>query len=219
MAERRYELLVFDWDGTLVDSAAAIVDSILEASRDMGLAAPDPERARFSIGLGIEDALRMAVPALPRERYREFAAFYRKHFMLREGQTAVFEGVPELISELHQRNFVLAVATGKSRRGLDRALQTSGLGQYFSASRCADETSPKPHPAMLRELLDQLELAPERALMIGDTEHDLLMAAGAGVHGLAVSYGAHPEDALRRCEPLGCVSSVQQLRAWLTTNG
>lgn len=218
MAERRYELLVFDWDGTLVDSAGAIVESILESCRDMGLPVPEPERARYTIGLGAEDALRISAPDLPRERYREFAAHYRKHFVLREGTTAVFEGIPDLISALHAQGHLLAIATGKSRRGLDRALQSTGLGPFFHGSRCADETSPKPHPAMLHELLDEFAISPARALMIGDTAHDLQMAASAGVHGLAVSYGAHGEESLLGCAPRGCVSSVQQLRTWLKTN-
>lgn len=218
MSERRYPLLVFDWDGTLVDSAGAIVESIVLASRDLGLAEPDPERARYCIGLGLEPALRIAVPELPRERYREFSASYSRHFVLRESAMAVFASIPELLAELQARGHLLAVATGKSRRGLDRALQATGLGVFFAASRCADETSPKPHPAMLLELTGELGVRPGRTLMIGDTEHDLRMAASAGVDGLAVSYGAHPEASLRGCAPRGCVSSVEQLGLWLKTN-
>lgn len=215
-ADMRYKLIVFDWDGTLIDSPAAIVECIQQASRDLGLAVPDSERASHVIGLGLEDSLRQAVPHLPRERYSEFAASYRRHFLAREGSMPLFPGVPQLLEGLHARGHHLAVATGKSRRGLERALAASGLGTYFSSSRCADETVPKPDPAMLLELLAELEVEAERALMVGDTSHDLLMARGAGIDALAVSYGAHPEPALRVLEPLACLASVEELDRWLT---
>ncbi len=218
MGEPRYGLLVFDWDGTLVDSTGAIVGSILGASRDMGLPEADPAKARYSIGLGMEDALRMAVPTLPAARYREFAAYYRKHFVLQEDRMAVFEGMPELLVELRCAGYLIAIATGKSRRGLDRALSGTGLGEYFVTSRCADETSPKPHPAMLHELMDELAQSPSRTLMIGDTSHDMQMAENAGVDGVAVSYGAHSQETLNACRVRACVSSVQQLQSWLKTN-
>ncbi|MGE5130666.1 MAG: HAD family hydrolase [Sphingomonadaceae bacterium] len=212
----RYKLIVFDWDGTLIDSPAAIVECIQQASRDLGLEAPDSGRASHVIGLGLEDSLRQAVPQLPRERYSEFAASYRRHFLAREDSMPLFPGVPRLLEGLSARGHRLAVATGKSRRGLDRALAASGLGVYFTSSRCADETVPKPDPAMLLELLAELGVEPERALMVGDTSHDLLMARGAGIDALAVSYGAHPEPALRVLEPLACLASVEELDRWLT---
>jgi phosphoglycolate phosphatase len=218
-AELRYALVVFDWDGTLVDSPAAIVECIQQASRDLGLEAPDPERASHVIGLGLEDSLRQAVPQLPRERYGEFAASYGRHFLAREDSMPLFPGVPRLLERLRARGHRLAVATGKSRRGLERALAASGLGIHFSRSRCADETVPKPDPAMLRELMAELEVQPERVLMIGDTSHDLLMARSAGVAALAVSYGAHPESKLRALEPLACLASVEELDKWLTLHG
>ena len=218
-AELRYALIVFDWDGTLIDSPAAIVECIQQASRDLGLEAPDPERASHVIGLGLEDSLRQAVPQLPRERYGEFAASYRRHFLAREDSMALFPGVPRLLERLRARGHRLAVATGKSRRGLERALAASGLGIHFSRSRCADETVPKPDPAMLRELMAELDVQPERVLMIGDTSHDLLMARSAGVAALAVSYGAHPESKLRALEPLACLASVEELDKWLTLHG
>ena len=218
MAEPRYGLLVFDWDGTLVDSTGAIVECILGASRDMGLPASDPASARYSIGLGMVDALRVAVPSLPAERYREFAAHYRKHFVSLEDRMAVFEGMPQLLAELRDRGYLIAIATGKGRRGLDRALHNTGLGEYFTSSRCADETSPKPHPAMLHELMAELAQRPERTLMIGDTSHDMQMASNADVDGVGVSYGAHSEESLLASHARACVSSVQQLRSWLTTN-
>jgi phosphoglycolate phosphatase len=218
-AERRYALVVFDWDGTLIDSAGTIAECIQDASREMGLPVPDRERARHVIGLGLQDSLRHVVPDLPPERYRDFAAQYRRHFLARESSMALFEGVPQLLAGLHGRGHLLAVATGKSRAGLDRALSASGLGAYFCASRCADETNPKPHPAMLLELMQELAAAPQQVLMVGDTSHDLEMAHSAGVDAVAVGYGAHPEQALRALGPRACVASVDELARWLIQNG
>lgn len=214
----RYSLIVFDWDGTLLDSASGIVACIQAASREMGLEVPSDERASHVIGLGLHDSLKFAVPDLPDSDYARFAEHYRKHFLAREEGMNLFPGVRELLASLHEGGYTLAVATGKSRRGLDRALAASGLGTYFSASRCADETNPKPHPAMLRELMQQLRRAPRELLMIGDTSHDLDMAASASVDAVAVTYGAHPEEVLRARAPKGVVGSVDQLRSWLETH-
>jgi phosphoglycolate phosphatase len=211
----RYSLIVFDWDGTLLDSAAEIVACIQQASREMGLPVPDAERARHVIGLGLHDSLRIAVPDLPVESYGEFAALYRRNFLAREESMRLFTGVRELLAALRRREHLLAVATGKSRRGLDRALQASDLGAHFAASRCGDETHPKPHPAMLLELMEQLAVDPARVLMIGDTSHDLEMASNAGVDALGVTYGAHPASALQALAPRACVASVKELRTWL----
>ena len=213
----RYRLLVFDWDGTIIDSASTIAECIRDASRELGLEVPERERASHVIGLGLHDAMRIAVPALPAQRYPEFVASYRRHFLARKDAMQLFEGMRALLAELSQKH-LLAVATGKGRAGLDRDLDYHGLKPLFTASRCADETNPKPHPAMLMELMDELSVQKERALMIGDTSHDLEMARAAGVDALAVTYGAHPEEGLRACGPLGCVSSVLQLREWLLTN-
>ena len=212
-----YRLLVFDWDGTIIDSASAIVDCICAAARDTGIPVPPRERAAHTIGLGLHDALRFAVPELPAERYADFVAHYRKHFLACQDSMQLFDGMRELLSEL-RKTHVLAIATGKSRRGLDRALEAGDLKAYFTASRCADETNPKPHPAMLLELMDELNASKERTLMIGDTSHDLEMARAAGVDALAVTYGAHPEAGLRACAPLGCFSSVKELNEWLKTH-
>lgn len=214
-----YELIVFDWDGTLIDSASTIAECIQEASRDMGLEVPSRERASHVIGLGLHDSLRLAVPDLPAHRYPEFVALYRRHFLAREDAMRLFDGVPELLEELGTRGRLLAVATGKSRRGLDRALAASGLGPRFAATRCADETDPKPHPAMLLELMTELGVARERTLMVGDTSHDLEMARRADVGAVAVTYGAHPESGLRAHGPLGCVASIAALREWLASRG
>jgi phosphoglycolate phosphatase len=214
----RYPLIVFDWDGTIIDSTGTIAECIRQAAGEMGLPVPNEERARHVIGLGLHDSLRRAVPDLPASRYADFVELYRKYFLAREDTMKLFPGMTELLSRLKTQHR-LAIATGKSRRGLDRALDAGGLRRYFTASRCADETSPKPHPAMLLELMAELKVSQKEMLMIGDTSHDLEMANAAGVDALAVAYGAHGEAGLRACAPLGCVSSVQQLSEWLATNG
>ncbi|MDH4323462.1 MAG: HAD-IA family hydrolase [Betaproteobacteria bacterium] len=214
----RYSLIVFDWDGTLLDSAAGIVESIQEAARDLQLPIPTHETASHVIGLGLQDSLRTAVPTLPEVRYREFAEAYGRHFRARQDAMALFPGARELLRDLRAAGHRLAVATGKSRRGLEHALEATALRPYFGATRCADETSPKPHPAMLLELMAQLAAQAEQVLMIGDTSHDLEMARNAGVDAVAVAYGAHPGAALRALGPRACVASVAELRAWLTAN-
>jgi phosphoglycolate phosphatase len=214
----KYRLVVFDWDGTLIDSAGTIVRCIQDAARDMGLEVPDRERASHVIGLGLHDSLRLAVPSLTTERYPDFAAHYRRHFLARQDAMLLFPGILDLLERLSKER-LLAIATGKSRKGLDRALEYENLGRFFSGSRCADETNPKPHPAMLLELMEQFSVNKAEALMIGDTSHDLEMARVAGVDALAVTYGAHPEKGLRACGPLGCFSDVRSLSEWLTKNG
>ncbi len=218
MGRLRYSLIVFDWDGTLFDSAAVIAEGIQHAARDMALPVPDRQTASHVIGLGLSDSLRHAMPTLPPQRYQEFLALYRSYFVEREDGLSLFAGVPELLSELKQRGHRLAVATGKPRRGLDRALRASGIGALFDATRCGDETQPKPHPAMLLELMAELEIGRSGLLMIGDTSHDLGMARSAGVDAVAVSYGAHPLESLRTWEPRACVASVVELQQWLTAN-
>lgn len=213
----KYPLIVFDWDGTIIDSASAIVDCICAAARDTGIAVPPRERAAHTIGLGLHDALRLAVPDLPPERYPDFVAHYRQHFLACEDSMQLFDGMRELLSQLRQSH-LLAIATGKSRRGLDRALEAGNLKAYFTASRCADETNPKPHPAMLLELMEELKASREQTLMIGDTSHDLEMARAAGVDAVAVAYGAHAEEGLRVFEPLGCMQNVEALKQWLKTH-
>lgn len=202
-----------------MDSTVGITASIQEAARDLGLAVPDRERASHVIGLGLLEALRAAVPELPQERYPEFAEAYRRHFRARQDDMALFPGVREMLEELRARGHRLAVATGKSRRGLDHQLGLTGLGELFAASRCADETSPKPHPAMLIELMRELDTQRHELVMIGDTSHDLGMAQSAGVDAVAVGYGAHPLEALSAWNPCASVSSVPELREWLSRNG
>ena len=214
----RYRLLVFDWDGTIIDSASTIAQCIRLAAADVGLPVPSEEQAKHVIGLGLHDALRGAVPDLRPERVAEFVERYREHFRAREHAMDLFAGMRELIERLSEAR-TLGIATGKSRRGLDRALEASGLRPYFRASRCADETEPKPHPAMLRELMAEINVPADNALMIGDTSHDLEMARAAGVDALAVTYGAHAAAGLLGCRPRGCVGSVAELSQWLVTDG
>lgn len=215
----RYELIAFDWDGTLFDSTACIVKSIQAAAREMGLAEPPVERARHVIGLGLEPALQIAVPELPREHYRELANAYRRHYFATVHEVTLFEGVPELLQQLRARGHRLAVATGKSRRGLDEALDQVGLRALFDATRTAEETASKPHPQMLHELMDELGSAPAATLMVGDTTHDLELAANAGTAALGVSFGAHPAEQLQALQPLAVLHDLPALSDWLQRHG
>ncbi len=213
-----YSLIVFDWDGTLMDSAAAIVRAIQAASDDLGLPIPSEARARHVIGLGLADALQHAVPELSSERYGEMVERYRHHYLSGDHGLVLFPGIDALIADLSDAGYLLAVATGKSRIGLDRALAHSGLGPRFQASRCADECFSKPHPQMLHELMDEFGVEPAATLMIGDTSHDLQMAGNAGVAALAVTYGAHSHDYLAEHGPLACLHTVTELAEWLKAN-
>jgi len=215
---KQFELLVFDWDGTLMDSAGAIVASIQASCRDLGLPVPERERAAHVIGLGLKDALAYAVPELAASEYGRLAERYRHHYLARDPDIELFPGVREMLALLKDRGHVLAVATGKTRIGLDRVLEATQLKPYFDSSRCADETHSKPHPAMLQELMHELLIEPEATLMIGDTAHDLQMAVNAGVPALAVSYGAHPRGSLTVFNPLACLDTPQELAPWLQQN-
>ena len=210
----KYRLLVFDWDGTIIDSASTIAACIQDASRELGLAVPDAERASHVIGLGLQDAMRIAVPGLPAARYPEFVASYRSHFQTRKDSMQLFDGMRALLEGL-ARKHLLAIATGKSRRGLDRDLEFHGLRPLFVASRCADETNPKPHPAMLLELMEELDISKKQILMVGDTTHDLEMARSAGTASIGVCTGSHGREELERFGPLTCLEGVIGLREWL----
>lgn len=214
---RPFDLVVFDWDGTVVDSTAMIARSIQKAAADLGLVVPSLEQASHVIGLGLHDALAAAVPDLPVDRIEAFTARYRHHYFTVEAEIVLFSGIRELLVQLAEAGAVLAVATGKSRRGLDRAFAATGLGMFFSASRCADETHPKPHPAMLQELGVELAVAAPRTVMIGDTTHDLAMARSAGTASIGVTYGAHPRAQLQAEGALALVDSVLELHPWLLT--
>ncbi|HEX7953813.1 MAG TPA: HAD-IA family hydrolase [Burkholderiales bacterium] len=216
---RRFELLVFDWDGTLMDSAAHIACSLQAAFRDLGLEVPSTNAARHVIGLGLDDAMMYLNPGLERAHYAQIADRYRVHFLAGDQSVELFPDVATGIAALNQDGYLMAVATGKSRRGLDRSLSATGLVPYFHASRCADEGHPKPHPEMLQVLMEALGATAQTTLMIGDTTHDLQMAHNAGVGALAVDYGAHPTVDLEDMNPLGLVSSFGQLMQWLKQNG
>lgn len=218
-AQRRFRLIVFDWDGTLADSTGIIASAIQEALRDMGEPVPEEQAARYVIGLGLSDALRTVAPALPVHRHSELAAHYRRHYLSRENDIPLFSGAVELLDDLGSAGYFLAVATGKTRMGLDRVLQKNRLERRFHATRCADEGFPKPHPDMLLHLMGRLGVGPQETLMIGDTTHDLELARNAGTAALAVAYGAHGLEGLARLAPVATVQSIAELRAWLTGNG
>ncbi len=219
LRSRRFDLIAFDWDGTLFDSTALIVRCIQDACRDVGVAVPSDEAAAYVIGLGLEDALRHAAPGLPIERYPQLGQRYRRHYFARQHELVTFEGTLEMLQALRDRHHWLAVATGKSRQGLDMVLQQSGLGRLFDATRTADETHPKPHPRMLHELMREFGVDPERTLMIGDTTHDLQLAANAGVPSVGVSFGAHDESSFETFEPLFVARSTRELHDWLLAHG
>lgn len=215
MNPRRFDLLVFDWDGTLFDSTALIVRSIQAACRDIGAEVPSDAAAAYVIGLGLHDALRHAAPGLPVERYPELGARYRHHYFASQHELSLFPGTLEMLHALKARSHRLAVATGKGRRGLDDALAHAQLAGLFDATRTADETASKPDPLMLHELMEALDVAPERTLMVGDTTHDLQLACNAGTASVAVSYGAHEPLAFAAFAPLAVLHSTRELHDWL----
>ena len=215
---RRFDLIAFDWDGTLFDSTAIIVRCIQAAVCDVGGAMPSDEAASYVIGMGLMQALAHAAPDVPRERYTELGNRYRYHYLQHQNDLSLFAGVMPLLGALRDRGHLLTVATGKSRRGLNEALHTAQLRGMFDGSRTADETAGKPHPLMLHELMAEFDVAPERVLMIGDTTHDLQMAQAAGCASVGVGYGAHPTDEFARYAPLFVADSVADLHAWLESN-
>jgi phosphoglycolate phosphatase len=209
------DLYVFDWDGTIWDSTAVIADSIQKAAFDLNLPVPSKQRARHVIGLGLQDALRYAVPEVQGAQVEQIVARYRHHFLGREDEISLFDGIAELLETLKQQNKRVAIATGKNRIGLERALEKAKLRPFFETSRCADEGFPKPHPWMLDDLMRETGIATERMVMIGDTTHDLELAFNAGAQFVGVSYGAHEGAALNQPGVLGVVDSVAALRALL----
>lgn len=216
---RQFDLVVFDWDGTLYDSTALITRCIQAACADVGVPVPSDRDASFVIGMGLREALEHAAPSLPPARYPELGLRYRHHYRARQHELLLFDGALALLNALKARQHLLAVATGKSRAGLDEVLATSQLHGVFDATRTADETASKPHPRMLVELMGQLGVDPARTLMIGDTTHDLQLAANAGAASLAVSYGAHDIEALVGAAPRAVVHSMAELHDWLREHG
>ncbi len=211
-----YSLIVFDWDGTLMDSQARIVDCLQAAFVEVGQPMPSREVAADIIGLGLDEAMARLWPTADVAQRQLVADHYRRHFL--GGNTtpsALFPGALETLEWLRTAGYLLAVATGKSRRGLQLSLAETGLAGYFQATRCADESFSKPHPQMLLEIMDELGVAPTRTLMIGDTEYDLQMAANAGAGALAVCYGVHAPERLRALRPLACLNSLAAIPEWL----
>jgi phosphoglycolate phosphatase len=214
---REFDLVVFDWDGTLMDSAAKIVACMQSAARDQGVVPPESKEVEEIIGLGLPQALERLFPGEDMVVRNALQSRYSIHYAENDKtHTPFFSGVKEGLSELEDLGYMLAVATGKSRRGLNRVLNSTGVGRFFVSSRCADETASKPDPLMLYELMDELSCVPERVLMVGDTEYDLEMARNAGVVAAAVSYGVHEVERLHAYQPRYCVDEIGQLVAYLT---
>lgn len=215
MRARQFDLIAFDWDGTLFDSTALITRSIQAAVKDVGGTVPSEREASYVIGMGLMQALAHAAPDVPQDLYPVLGQRYRHHYEQRQDDIHLFEGVLPLLHALKQRHHWLTVATGKSRRGLNLALNAVDLQGLFDGSRTADETAGKPSPLMLHELMSELGVEPERTLMIGDTTHDLQMAINAGCASVGVSYGAHEPAAFDALTPLFVAHSVAELHQWL----
>lgn len=214
--KRHYELIVFDLDGTLIDSEAKILRCLAAAAADLDFAEPGAAAARNIIGLGMEEALTSLFPDITPPQREQFFARFREHYLyLDDTRLDLFPGVSHGLTELAQAGYLLAIATGRPRRGLDRVLSEAGLQQLFVATRCADEATSKPHPRMLKEILAKTDTAPRQAIMVGDTVYDLQMARGAGVDALAVSYGVHERERLLEEGPVGCVDSFGEVCTWL----
>lgn len=218
MRPRQFDLIAFDWDGTLFDSTALIVRCIQAAVADVGGTVPSDRAASYVIGMGLMQALAHAAPDVPPEQHARLGERYRHHYMARQHDISLFDGVLPMLAQLKGRQHWLTVATGKSRRGLDEALHSVELEGVFDGSRTADETAGKPSPLMLNELMREFGVDPERTLMIGDTTHDLQMALNAGCASVGVSYGAHEPDAFHELRPLHVAHSVRELHDWLAAH-
>ena len=218
MNDLRYPFVIFDWDGTLADSTAVIKRALQRSAEDLGYPIPTDAQASFIIGMGLRPALQHAIPTLRDEDLTRLTERFRHHFIVGESEIVLFDGVPEMLAVLKARGHSLAVATGKSRKGLDRAFDTLGLREYFVASRCADEGFSKPHPGMLHALFDITGMSASDAVMIGDTTHDLQLAENAGTAAIGVTYGAHERALLEAHQQLTLVNSVSALRHFLETS-
>jgi len=212
-----YELLIFDWDGTLMDSAGEIVSAMQQAIQGIGLPERTPEQMRELIGLGINDVLARLFPDLDTQSVRARLEHYRGRYGIQRSKARLFEPVKVALEQLRDQGYVMAVATGKGRRGLDAAMRTTATGDFFRFTRCADESVPKPAPDMLEEILLRAATRPEQALMVGDTEYDMAMARAAGVDAVGVACGVHDTARLRRAGALEVLDTVEQLPAWLGT--
>ena len=217
IGSRVYDLIAFDWDGTLFDSTAIIARCIQAAVRDVGGAVPSDAAASQVIGLGFAQALAYVAPDVPKEKHPEIGLRYRHHYKA-YSDISLFDGVLPMLADLKARQHWLAVATGMSRQGLDAALQAVELKHVFDASRTADQTAGKPEPRMLLELMQEFGVPPSRVLMIGDTTHDLQMALNAGCASVGVSYGAHAPGAFEALRPRYIAHTVRELHVWLMAN-
>jgi phosphoglycolate phosphatase len=216
MTVRPFELLVFDWDGTLMDSVATIVDCTREAFVGAGVAPPPEEAVRDAIGLGLRESFDRFAPGGGEELMARVLTCYRERWLAEyRGRQVLFPGIVDLLSGLAADGYLLAVATGKSRRGLDDALRSHGIEGLFQATRTADEAPSKPHPQMVLDILDELGVRPGAALVVGDSVHDLEMARAAGVASVGVCSGSHPRPELLRRSPLACLAGVHELPGWL----
>ncbi len=211
-----FKLLIFDWDGTLMDSAMRIVACVQAAAEDLSLPIPTENAARDIIGLGLDEAMTRLFPESDTNEKRRVVERYRYHYLFAsEIPTPLFEGANEVIERLQSEGYLLAVATGKGRPGLNRVLEQSGLGVHFHATRTVDEARSKPDPDMLLQILDELGIDADETLMIGDTEYDMNMANNAGAKALGVSYGVHDKQRILACSPLACIDHVAEIPTWL----
>ena len=218
MSKRRYGLLIFDWDGTLADSEQRIVESVRRALSELGLPDRSPAQIRNIIGLGMQECLEALFPDIAPERHAGFINAYRKHFSVQDDTpVSLFPRVEEVLRRLHSRGYIIAIATGKSRWGLNRELEESGLGAVVQVSRCADESPSKPHPQMLEDILELAVTPPHQAIMVGDTTYDMQMARDAEVDRVGVSYGAHAAARLLEFGPLEIVDSLHHFEQWLSS--
>ena len=213
-----YDLIVFDWDGTVMDSEHRIVTCMQRAGADTLSSIPTDAEVREIIGLGMQEAVARLWPEADDDSVQKIIEAYRVHWLGDQiPDSELFEGAAETIEALTDRGYLLAVATGKSRRGLDRVLDESGLGRYFHMTRCADEAHSKPHPQMLQDILTDLNTEPNKALVVGDTEYDIQMATNAKVDAVGVSYGAHDQQRLLDCGAKTILHSLTELIDWLET--
>lgn len=212
MTTKRYELIIFDWDGTIINSQAHIISCMRKGIADEGLPIPSDNEISHIIGLSLSRAIETLLPNINAQQVQNISDSYRAHFFsdTNEG-SPLFDGAAEIIQDLHANGYYLAVATGKGRRGLDDALHTTGLEPYFHITRCADETRSKPDPLMLNEILTDLDLSVNDAVMVGDTSYDMDMAKNIKMDSIAVTYGMHDKKLLEESAPTHFIDNIEQL--------
>lgn len=215
---KAFELIVFDWDGTLMDSHQRILDCLKAAANDCDATQLSDDEFSNVIGLGLKEATESLYPAFSSQEVTAYSDRYRYHYLVKnDTHSPLFNGAKDVLQTLKDNGYWMAIATGKGREGLDLVLNESELGSFFLTTRCASETFSKPHPQMLEEIMHELAIEPEQTLMIGDTEYDMELAQNAGAHSLAVSYGVHSIDRLLKYNPLGHINQIHELPEWLNT--